>query len=45
MKNILTYIDPGSGSILFQALLSAGLTIIVFYKRIILFVKNFFNKK
>lgn len=41
----LAYIDPGAGSLIFQALLSGLLTIIVFYKRVILFVKNLFEKK
>lgn len=41
----LAYIDPGTGSLLFQALLSGFLTIVVFYKRVILFVKNLFKKK
>lgn len=41
----LAYIDPGTGSLLFQALLSGVLTLVVFYKRVILFVKNLFKKK
>ena len=41
----LAYIDPGAGSLIFQALLSGLLTIVVFYKRVILFVKNLFKKK
>lgn len=48
MENLIThlaYIDPGTGSILFQALLSGLLTIIVFYKRVILYIKNLFKKK
>jgi len=39
----LAYIDPGSGSLLFQALLSFLLTAIIFFKRVILFIKRFFN--
>ncbi len=35
----LLYIDPGSGSLLFQALLSGFLTVVVFYKRIVAFIK------
>jgi len=42
---ILQYIDPGSGSILFQALLSAILTVIVFFRRIVNFFKLFFIRK
>jgi hypothetical protein len=41
----LAYIDPGAGSLIFQALLSGLLTLVVFYKRVILFVKNLFKKK
>ena len=35
----LLYIDPGSGSLLFQALLSGFLTVVVFFKRIVAFIK------
>jgi hypothetical protein len=35
----LLYIDPGSGSLLFQALLSGLLTVVVFFKRILAFIK------
>jgi hypothetical protein len=41
----LAYIDPGAGSLLFQAFLSGLLTIVVFYKRVILFIKYLFKKK
>ena len=41
----LAYIDPGAGSLLFQALLSGFLTMIVFYKRVISFIKKLFRKK
>ena len=40
----LLYIDPGSGSLLFQALLSVLLTIVVFFKRIVAFIKFKFGK-
>jgi hypothetical protein len=40
----LLYIDPGSGSLLFQALLSGFLTVVVFFKRIIAFFKCKFGK-
>jgi hypothetical protein len=36
--NIL-YIDPGAGSLFFQALLSSLLTILVFFKRIVSYIK------
>jgi len=39
------YIDPGSGSILFQALLSGLLTFLIFFKRIVAFFKYKFGKK
>jgi hypothetical protein len=43
---ILLYVDPGSGSLLFQALLSGLLTFIVFFKRILSFIKFYiFNKR
>ncbi len=45
IMNYLAYIDPGSGSLLFQALLSGLLTILVFYKRVIAYIKHFFSKK
>ena len=41
----LLYIDPGSGSLLFQALLSGLLTIVVFFKRIVTFIKYIFVKR
>jgi len=43
--SLLAYIDPGTGSLLFQALLSGLLTIVVFYKRVISFIKKLFSKK
>jgi hypothetical protein len=43
--SLLAYIDPGTGSLLFQALLSGFLTIVVFYKRVISFIKKLFSKK
>jgi hypothetical protein len=41
----LLYIDPGAGSLIFQALLSGLLSILLFYKRILIFIKSKFNKK
>lgn len=45
MYDIYIYIDPGSGSLLFQALLSAFLTIALFFKNIVTYVKYLFGKK
>lgn len=42
---VVLYIDPGAGSLLFQAILSGFLTIIVFYKRTIMFIKTLFKKR
>ena len=39
------YIDPGSGSLLFQALLAGFLTILTFHKRIIAYIRFKFGKK
>ena len=39
------YIDPGSGSLLFQMILSGMLTILVFFKRIMFYVKSLFIHK
>ena len=41
----LLYIDPGSGSLLFQAILSGILTAAVFFKRIVAFLKFRFGIK
>ena len=41
---ILLYIDPGSGSLLFQALVSGFLTVVIFFKRIVAYVKYLFLK-
>ena len=45
MALFLAYIDPGSGSLLFQALLSGLLTVLVFFKRILAYFKNKFGNK
>ena len=39
----ILYIDPGSGSLLFQAFLSGLLTVVVYYKRIVAFLKIKFS--
>jgi|GEM_PF-2057962 len=41
----LLYLDPGAGSLLFQALLSGFLTVQVFFKRIALYFKYKLGKK
>jgi len=41
----LLYIDPGSGSLLFQDLVSGFLTVVIFFKRIVAYVKHLFLKK
>jgi hypothetical protein len=41
---ILLYIDPGSGSLLLQALIASFLTFITYFKRIKLFFLTFFRK-
>jgi hypothetical protein len=45
MDSSFLYIDPGSGSLLFQALLSGLLTVLVFFKRIVAYFKFKFGKK
>ena len=40
----ILYIDPGSGSLLFQALLSGLLTVVVFFIRIVAYIKFRFGK-
>jgi len=39
------YIDPGTGMVIIQLLLSAIAAIGIFYKRVINYIKNIFNKK
>jgi hypothetical protein len=45
MTQIFLYIDPGSGSLIFQALLSGLLTVLVFFRRIVAYFKYKFGKK
>lgn len=42
--NAYAYLDPGTGSILLQALAAAVLAAGVFWRRIITFVKDVFKK-
>lgn len=44
MAQLFLYIDPGSGSLLFQAVLSGIVTGLVFLKRILGFFKIKFGK-
>ena len=39
MLNILLYIDPGTGSLLFQLILSGIISILIYFKKIIGFFK------
>ncbi|MBB5623300.1 hypothetical protein HDE69_004384 [Pedobacter cryoconitis] len=41
MTNYLLYIDPGTGSLFFQAILSAILTLSVFGSKLKIFVMHF----
>ena len=45
MSQALLYIDPGSGSLLFQSLLSGLITVLVFFNRIVAYIKYKFGKK
>jgi len=40
--SINLYIDPGSGSLLLQALIAGIISLVVFFKNIKLFISNFF---
>ena len=40
-KNAYAYLDPATGSIIFQAIFGAGLTLIVFWRNL----RNWFKKK
>lgn len=42
---MLNYIDPGSGSLIFQLLLASILGVLTFFKNIKIFVISIFNKK
>ena len=39
------YLDPGSGSLILQALLAASAAVLAFLKKIKNYVKNLFSKK
>jgi hypothetical protein len=39
------YIEPGSGSMLLQAIMAGGLGIVMFFKQIKLFLVGLFTKK
>jgi hypothetical protein len=38
----LLYIDPGTGSLLFQFLISAFLTVLIFFKKLGMLIRYFF---
>jgi len=42
MKEILLYIDPGSGSYLVQVIIAAVLGVVFFFKNIGTYIKAFF---
>ena len=42
---MILYIDPGSGSIIVQAIVVAFATVAVFFKNIKYFILGFFGKK
>ena len=44
MKEVLIYIDPGSGSYLVQVIIAAVLGIVFFFKNIGIYIKAFFNR-
>ena len=44
MKEVLIYIDPGSGSYLVQVILAAVLGVIFFFKNIGIYIKAFFYR-
>ncbi len=41
---IILYIDPGTGSLLFQLLLSGIVSGLIFFNKVVLFFKKFFSK-
>lgn len=43
MNLSILYIDPGSGSLLFQVLISGLLTVLVFFKKGVHFLKTIFS--
>jgi hypothetical protein len=40
---VYSYIDPGSGSMLIQAIMAAGLGVLMFFKQIKFAIVNFFS--
>ena len=45
MKELLLYIDPGSGSYLLQAIIAAVLGVLFYFKTIWFRIKSFFTKE
>lgn len=44
MKNLLLYVDPGSGSYLVQMIIAGVLAVLFYFKNIWFKVKSFFTK-
>jgi hypothetical protein len=44
IKNSFAYIDPGSASIIITAIISFFATLILYFKQIFYFIKNFYKK-
>ena len=45
MIHTLLYIDPGAGTLFYQAILSGVLTVSVFYKTITTYIKSKFTSR
>ena len=43
-EHVLLYLDPGTGSLFFQFIISAFLTGLIFVKKIGLYVRYFFSR-
>jgi len=40
----LNYLDPGTGSYLYQVIIAAGITVGIYFKSLRVLFTNFFNK-
>ena len=45
MTNLLLYIDPNSGSMIFQAAIAGLISFLMFFKQLMSQIKNLLNKK
>lgn len=45
MTNLILYIDPNSGSMIFQASIAGIMGFLMFFKHLKLKISNLFNKK